>query len=178
MENDRQNISTKFTIASEQGIALLKDLTRKLAREKFAKIVAPETLENYIHAHFNRPALLAESNNISTQWLVVYVNGDPAGYARITSSGKRPKEMYHKTMMRIADFAVLNRYHSIAALESLYQKCLNAGKGYQAIWINEYKESPYVRFFESMGFAKQDGEAESDELPIPSVYLVKEQNFR
>ncbi len=110
---------------------------------------------------------------MSNQWLVVYVNEQPAGYARITSKGKRPEIVAHKRAIRIADLGILKAYEDPAIKRSLFDKCLSVCRSYEATWINEYIEDPCITFFESEGFIRQHGAPEMDELPLPSVYLIK-----
>lgn len=84
------NIITKFTLSTKPGIDVLLMLTKALAIEKYSSILEEKLLTRYIAQNFNKEALIAETNNMSNQWLVVYVDDQPAGYARITSKGKRP----------------------------------------------------------------------------------------
>lgn len=166
------NIITKFTIATEEGTDMIETLTRALAKEKFSSILKQGLLEDYIESHLNRKQLVAEMNDLSNQWLVVYADNDPAGYAKITSKGKRPKSLESKPVFRIADFAVLSKYPQFEVKKALFDKCLLICKHYEAVWINEYPSNPYLAFFESNGFVKQPEAYQLDEMSMPSVCLV------
>lgn len=165
------NIITKFTVATEQAVDTLAMLTRELAIEKFSAIIDQRMLADYIATNFNEKVLVSELNSMSNQWLVVYVDDNPAGYARITSKGKKPVSLDNKRSVRIADFGVLKKYPE-QAISSLLEKCLTVCKSYEGVWINEYLQNPLIEFFESKGFSKQPETFQLDELPLESVCLT------
>ncbi|ACU64097.1 GNAT family N-acetyltransferase [Chitinophaga pinensis] len=167
------NIITKFTLSTKPGIDVLLMLTKALAIEKYSSILEEKLLTRYIAQNFNKEALIAETNNMSNQWLVVYVDDQPAGYARITSKGKRPGILDGKRAIHIADFGVLQKYTEAAVKDSLIEKCLIVCRSFEGIWINEHSSSPLIGFFESNGFFPQKETFQLDELPISSVCLIR-----
>lgn len=50
----------------------------------------------------------------------------------------------------------------------------DAGIGALMIWINEYIGDPVIEYFEKMNFKRAAGPSNHFELPLPSVYLIKE----
>ena len=167
------NIITKFTIATEQGMNALLFLTQTIAEEKFSTLLQKQKLDDYISSNFSETTLIVEVNSMSNQWLVVYADDKPVGFARVTSKGERPKILAQKRAIRIADFGVLKGDANPAIIESLFNKCWSVCKAYDAVWINEYQENPFINFFESEGFTKQEGKLELGELPLQSVCLIK-----
>lgn len=149
-------------------------LTKELAIEKFSSLLNQQVLNQYIMTNFNEQALIAELNNWSNQWLVVYVDNQPAGYARITTKGQKPLVLDHKRAIRIADFGVLSSYLQPAVSDSLLEKCLTVCKSYEGmgIWINEYSQNPLIELFERKGFTRQPESYQFDELPLASVCLI------
>lgn len=168
-------IITKFTIVTEQGMDTLLLLTKTIATEKFSNLLAAQVMENYIATNFSRKNLLVEGNSMSNQWLVVYADDEPAGYAKITSKGKRPDRLDSKRIIRIADFGILKKYTDPAMRQSLFEKCMSVCKGYEAVWINEYPENPLIYFLENEGFVREKESYKHDELPLTSVCMIKEQ---
>ncbi|RFS21875.1 N-acetyltransferase [Chitinophaga silvatica] len=166
------NIITKFTVVTKQGMETLLMLTKDLAIEKFSSLIKQNVLENYILKNFNEQALVAEVNSISNQWLVVYVDDQPAGYACITSKGKRPENLEGKRAARILYFGVLNKYPAPAVKDALLEKCLSVCKSYENIWIDEYIDNPVLELFEHKGFIRQPGTGKLDGLPLTSVCLI------
>ena len=167
-------IITKFTLGSKEGRDTLLHLTRELAREKFAALLDEKTLNSYIDKNFNPAMLIAETNSLSNQWLVVYVDDTPAGYARITSKGNRPERLVGKRATRIADFGVLHKYQEPVVRDALFEKCLQVCGAVEGIWITDYAENPLISYFESKGFSRQETVEQPEELPIQYVSLIKE----
>ncbi|BAV08365.1 hypothetical protein SAMN05421788_112173 [Filimonas lacunae] len=167
-------IVTQFVVASEQGVKALLELAQTITREKFASLLSPQKTDKYLAAKYSKQALIDEVNNLSNQWLVVYVNDKPTGFARITSKGERPEMLAQKRVVRIADFGILNACANEMVRQSLWDKCCAVCKSYEAIWMHEYAENPLIAFFESQGFRQQEEAAAPDELLLPSVYLIKQ----
>jgi hypothetical protein len=170
MEN---TIVTRFCIGTEQGQTTLLHIGVEAAKEKFTGKVPASKLETYIGQHFNYGVLDAEMNSMSNQFLVVYADGMPAGYARITSKGERPEIFKGKSVIRIADFAVLKKYNDIEVKKNLFEKCLSVCGLHQIVWISECDRHPDLELFASYGFQRNTAVAGANELGLPLVYLVK-----
>nr|WP_295927724.1 GNAT family N-acetyltransferase [uncultured Dyadobacter sp.] len=168
------NITTKFTIATEQGLETLLMLTRELAVEQYASIVDRALLDRYIAENFHKKALIHELNSMSNQWLVVYADNKPAGYARITTRGSRPPFLEGKRSVRIADFGILSTFAATAVADSLLHKCLSVCRSQPGvqIWVNEHAGSPWIELFERNGFTRMQETFALDGLPLPSVCLI------
>lgn len=169
-------ITTKFAIATEATTKMLSKLTQDLAHEKFYSILDQKTIESYIEEQFNTKYLISEINSMSNQWLMVYVDDNPAGYAKITSKGRAPHTLEDKRVLRIADFAILKRYPEEEVKKSLLEKCLSVCTRVESIWINEYIDNPIISFFESNGFQRQPELAQHDELNLPSIHMIYQSN--
>nr|WP_121273390.1 N-acetyltransferase [Pedobacter schmidteae] len=169
-------VITKFTVGTEQGIEALMFLAKAILSEKLSNLLNADELDRHLEAHYSKNKLIAELNSMSNQWLVVYADDQPVGYACITSNGKRPEVQGLQRMMRIADFGILKKFSNDAIKQSLFDKCLAVCRPYEAIWINEYSENPLLGFFQDKGFVKREGRFQLDELPMASVLLVKKQN--
>jgi len=168
-------IVTKFTVATEQGMDALLLLTKEIAIEKFSNLLGADILENYIAENFSEKTLIEELNSMSNEWLVVYADDQPSGYARITSKGRRPGRLDGKRIIRIADFGILKKYADPAVRQSLFDKCKSVCKPHDAIWVNEYSENTIIDFLETEGFVKEKEIYDHDELPLQSVCLIKDQ---
>ncbi|MGX5819250.1 N-acetyltransferase [Chitinophaga lutea] len=151
------NIITKFIVVTDEGLEALATLAGALAAEQGTQI----------SGDFSRQSLAAEVNSISNQWLVVYVDDQLAGYACITTKGKRPQMLDGKRAIRIRDFGVLEKYAAPAVVASLLDKCLAACKSYEKVWIAEPAGSPLVALLEDRGFVRHP-----DALPLPLVCLI------
>ena len=171
MEN---TIVTSFCIGTEECKQTLSFLSAATTREKYTGKVSPAQLKDYIQKKFSTGALHVDMNSLSNQFLVVYAEGEPAGFARVTSKGSRPEMLYGKSIMRIADFAVLKKYDDIEVKRSLFEKCLSVCGLQQFIWIGEYDQNPDLDFFTSYGFVKNTEVTGVNELGLPLVYMVRD----
>ncbi|WP_052496186.1 hypothetical protein [Pedobacter lusitanus] len=151
-----QKIITKFKVATDDAINELLYLTKAITIEKYAGFVASDVIERYIADRYHDKQLIDEMNSFGNQWLVVYADGLAAGYAFLTTQGKRPRLLENKKAICIADFGVLQSHLSGAARQSLMDKCLSIGKSYEAIWFNEQNDSPLLSFFEDHSFIKMN----------------------
>ena len=158
-------IIIKFTIATEEGLAALLTLTHAIAIEKFSKHLELSFVEKYIHENFSDSNLVEELNSMSNQWLIAYVDNIPAGFVQITSKGVRPSTLDRKRAIRIANFGILKKYFDLGVEEALLEKSLSVCRPYEAVWIHEYIQNPFIRLFESKGFVKQSEINQLDELP-------------
>jgi hypothetical protein len=167
------SIITKFAVGTEHDIKTLLFIAAATAREKYGEKVREDRLEAYIQDNFNYTALPGEISSMSNQFLVVYSDGEPAGYARVTSKGPRPRLFDGKTVARIADFGILKKFDTVQVKKDLFEKCLAACGTRQIIWIGEYDGNPDLEFFESYGFKKDTKLTDLHEFGLAPVYLIK-----
>lgn len=166
-------IITKFTVATEQGVDVLMELTQALAVEKLGSLLAPDVLDHHIRHELSKEKLVIELNSMSNQWLVAYVDGRAAGYARITSKGQKPASLQGGRSIRIADFGILAKYSTSAVYMALLDKCLSVCRSYENIWVQEYVDHPVLELLEEHGFVQQEGSSVLGDLPLASVFLVR-----
>ncbi|NSL86384.1 N-acetyltransferase [Chitinophaga solisilvae] len=169
-----KKIITKFAIVNNTTLPQLQELGTKLAREQYTGLAPEEQLNDYIATRFQTQQLINAVNSFSNQWLIVYAGDVPAGYARLTSAGKRPAELEGKRALRLADFGVLLEYNRPEVLQSLFEKCLLAGNAGNAIWIHTHNAAPMLPFFLNMGFRLLDGAPPTEELALPATWLIRE----
>lgn len=146
-------IITKFAVASDRMIDELLYLTRTWIEEH------PEMVTE---GQYTKKILVDTMNSFSSQWLIVYAGGEPAGFAFLTDGGERPTVLENRRIVQLAAFAVLKAYADTDAEKSLLEKCLSVYKGRDAMWT---EEQAGISFLETYGFAKLKG----------SPYWVKEQ---
>jgi len=168
-----QKVITKFKVATEDAISELLYLTRTIALEKYAHLVNDEVIEAYISDHYNDKQIIDEMNSFGNQWLVVYVDEKAAGYAFITTQGRRPGLLEGKKAVSIADFCILKEYLPGQAKQSLLDKCLAIAKGYESLWLTEQIDSPLISFFQAHGLQPIAERNEHIHPDIQMRYMVK-----
>lgn len=167
-------IVTNFCIGTEQDVKIISFITKATIREKYNGKVPEADLDAYIGQHFTDSVLLKELNNMANQTLVVYVDDEIAGYARVTTKGERPEIFDGKRIVRIADFAILKKFGETKAGNNLFEKCLSLCGTQKTIWMSEEEDNRNLDFFSNYGFLKSTAIAGTNELGLPLVYLVKE----
>ncbi|ACU63536.1 GNAT family protein [Chitinophaga pinensis] len=167
-------IVINFCIGTEQDRRTLSFIGKATIKEKFNGRVSEPAITAYIEHHYSDHTLRGELNNISNQVLVAFVDGEVAGYARITTKGERPEILQGKSVARIADFSVLERFHETAVRKLLFEKCLCICKTRQTVWISEHEGAADLTLFTDYGFIKNTTISGVNELGIPLVYLIKE----
>ncbi|MBC8987487.1 GNAT family N-acetyltransferase [Pedobacter sp. N36a] len=173
MEN---KIKTKFTIASEEGIALLQELGEKRAQEKYTGLLSPSQIENYLFDKFNTDTIISNLNTFSNQLIVVYVEDQPAGYAYFSGNGDVPEALKDKRVVHLEDLEVLDAYKESGAKEFLMEKFLNVCKSYEVLKIRERSDAlEMIAFYAKYGFQQKGMEEISiADVTFPSVILIRE----
>ncbi|WP_440697848.1 GNAT family N-acetyltransferase [Chitinophaga sp. 22536] len=166
------NITTKFVVVNEANIQALLSLITGLAREKYGQLLSSAQLDDYL-SRFTPQQLTSDINNFSNQWLMVYADKEPAGYALITSAGKRPDVLTEKKVKRLAGFGVLQQYQHSNCAAVLMKKCLQAGQSYDALWMHEHAGNPLLPYFEENNFRQTGQQDELEALPLQGVYLIR-----
>ncbi len=172
------SIVTKFALATDESTDILLKLVHELVTEKYSHVLDWQELQEYIEKYYNPKYFVSEMNSMSNQFLVVYVDNVAVGYAKVTSKGEVPESLNDKRAVRIADFSILQKYTDHKIQESLLQKCFSVCKYVDAIWINEYRKNPILEFFESRGFLRETETFELDEIPLPSIRMIYQNNLK
>lgn len=166
------NITTRFVVVNEANVQALYALIRTLGKEQYGQLLSGQQLDAYL-ATFTPQQLASDINNFSNQWLMVYAGNEPAGYALITSAGRRPDHLTDKKVKRLAGFGILQQYADSGCREALMKKCLQISQSYDALWMHEYAGNPLLGFFEENNFLPAGQQAPLDNLPLPGVYLIR-----
>lgn len=167
-----QTITTRFVVVNEANIQALFSLINTLGKEQYGHLLTGKQLDAYL-VTFTPQQLASDINNFSNQWLMVFAGNEPAGYALITSSGKRPDDLTDKKIKRLAGFGVLQQYAGSGCKEALIKKCLQISQSYDALWMHEYTGSPLLPFFKENNFLPTGQQETLDNLPLPGVYLIR-----
>jgi len=152
-------ITTKFAIATEQGLEMLTQLIRD---------VSITSLETAPSEKYSRENLIAALNSLSNQFIVVYSDALPVGYACVTATGKRPESLKNEKAVQIADFGLLKPYQQTTIQDVLLKKCLSISTIYSYVWMEIPTESPLIAYLNNHGFHEQ-----TSHLPHNTILLKK-----
>lgn len=175
MEN---RIKTKFTVASEEGIAVLQYLGETRGYEKYGTILNEEQLADYLFDHYNRDTIISNLNTFSNQLIVVYKEEKPAGFAYLTGKGAVSEPFSARRVFHIGAFEILNAFRESEVMEALMEKCMVICKSYDAIQLIEQEaETEMIAFYEKHGFHQRTSQLSVVAgVSVPSLILIRENN--
>lgn len=168
-------ITAKFMVASEKGISDQFFLKEAKLKTMYENIVAPGTLNQYITQQLDYSAAVNELNNFNNQMIILYINGEPAGFAVLKQNNLCPEVLKGKKTMHCAHIYILPVYDTDNARLALWQKCLSISARVDAIWMELLQRDPMLPFLESCGFLIQESAAMYP-FHQPSYILIRYTN--
>ena len=171
------DIKIKFIVASDAAVQLLQDLAYTRLKEKFTTILPEKLLHEYLELKYNNRFLTTLLNDFSNKCLLAFVDEKPAGYAIFSATSQNPPILTSKKVTHLIDLEVLNAFKESDAKQALLDKFLDQCQNDQAVWIQEIPEDGVINFYTRNGFKKSEEVVNLNGLPIPSIYLVKENNL-
>lgn len=164
-------IISKFTIATEEGLAVLFQLKEAQINALYSSSVEENTLKQYIAQQLNHKATILELNDLSTQLLTVYHNDIPAGYVLIKQVDQ-PALLADKKVINLASFYILPEHNQEEVRASLWNKILSLTRHYDAIWLEVLQQDPLVPHLQAWGFEIVE-EKTLQPFEQPSYLLVR-----
>jgi len=171
-------IKTKFTVASEEGIAVLQYLGEIRGHEKYGALLNKEQLADYLFDQYNRDAIISNLNTFSNQLIVVYEEEQPAGFAYLTGKGAVSESFSDRRVFHIGAFEILNAFKESGVREALMDKCMMICKSYDALQLMERAdETDMIAFYEQYGFHQSASQLSVIAgVSFPSLVMIRENN--
>jgi len=160
-------ITTKFAIATEQGLDTLTQLARMVDAETYTTQFTSSELDAYLSKKYHRNNLIANLNSLSNQYIIIYKEDTPVGYACISSAGTKPVNIKNEKAIKIVDLGILNLYKEEDIENILLEKCLSLSKIYSYIWIEVPVESKLIYLLKSNNFEQQEA------VPLKMISFIK-----
>jgi|GEM_PF-304888 len=142
---------TKFTIATEEGLAVLFQLREAQIKEKYASKVETADLQHYLSQQLDHKKTILELNDLSTQLLTVYHNEVPAGYTMIKQVNQ-PDILADKKVIHLDSFYLLPQHNEEEVRASLWNKVLSLTRQYDAIWLDVLQDDSLLPYLQAWGF--------------------------
>ena len=171
------DIKIKFIVASDAAVQILQDLAYTRLKEKFTTILPKTQLSEYLELRYNTRFLTTLLNDFSNKCLLAFVDEKPAGYAIFSATSQNPPILTSKKVTHLIDLEVLKAFKESDAKQALLDKFLNQCHNDQAVWIQEIPEDDVIYFYTRNGFKKSEEVVNMNSLPIPFIYLIKENNL-
>lgn len=167
-------IKIKFTIASAEGVELLQKLTAQRFLELHQNQIQPSSITDFVTEKYSAEFIITELNDFTNQFLVVYVDDQPAGYALLKEKGEVPQQLTDKKIGYLRNFEILDRYNLTNAGQILLDKCHSVFKSFDAIVaVTKTENSAMQSLLRNRGFDKHsDSSFFIDTNEIPAEMLV------
>ncbi|MCS4237817.1 hypothetical protein [Myroides odoratus] len=165
------SIISKFTIATEEGLAVLFQLREAQIRNLYTSSTDTASLNQYISQQLDHKETILELNDLSTQMLTVYNKEIPAGYVMIKQVDQ-PAVLADKKVINLASFYIEPNQNQEEVRASLWNKTLSLTRQYDAIWLEVLQHDPLLPYFKAWGFEISE-EKVMQPFEQPSYLLIR-----
>lgn len=165
------SIISKFTIATEEGLAVLFQLREAQIRNLYTSSTDTASLNQYIAQQLDHKETILELNDLSTQMLTVYNKEIPAGYVMIKQVDQ-PAILADKKVINLASFYIEPNQNQEEVSASLWNKTLSLTRQYDAIWLEVLQHDPLLPYFKAWGFEISE-EKVMQPFEQPSYLLIR-----
>lgn len=165
------SIISKFTIATEEGLAVLFQLREAQIRNLYTSSMDTASLNQYIAQQLDHKETILELNDLSTQMLTVYNKEIPAGYVMIKQVDQ-PAILADKKVINLASFYIEPNQNQEEVRASLWNKTLSLTRQYDAIWLEVLQHDPLLPYFKAWGFEISE-EKVMQPFEQPSYLLIR-----
>lgn len=165
------SIISKFTIATEEGLAVLFQLREAQIRNLYTSTTDTASLNQYISQQLDHKETILELNDLSTQMLTVYNKEVPAGYVMIKPVDQ-PAILADKKVINLASFYIEPNQNQEEVRASLWNKTLSLTRQYDAIWLEVLQHDPLLPYFKAWGFEISE-EKVMQPFEQPSYLLIR-----
>jgi GNAT superfamily N-acetyltransferase len=136
---------------------LLSELGAALFTDAFGADNTPENLAAYLAETYNPAKQASELADPATQYLILEVDGRPAGYARLTIEPPPAPHSVGQHPMELVRFYFVKQWHGTGLAAVLMQACLAAAHaaGCDALWLSTWQRNGRgIAFYEKHGFTR------------------------
>ena len=136
---------------------MLAEMGAALFAEAFGPDNTPENLAAYLAETYSPEKQARELADPATQYLILEVDSQPAGYARLTIEPPPDGHVVGQRPMELVRFYFHKRWHGSGLAAVLMQACLAAAHaaGCDALWLSTWQRNARgIAFYEKHGFTK------------------------
>ncbi len=147
---------TEIRVAGIPEAELIADISRRTFYDSFAAQNTREDMDRFLNEQFTREKLIAETEDPDSIFLLAYLDGKLAGYARMRESDYLPEP---GTVNAIEIARIYSEQWSIGKGigKALMQRCLEvaAEKRKEWIWLGVWEHNQRaIGFYKKWGFEK------------------------
>jgi len=135
-------------------VELLIALGTRCFYEAFHEVTAPDDMEAYIAATFNKSAIKHQIRDVRSLVFIADVDAAPAGYA-YSHPAVPPECVKDKAAIKLERLYLRKRYYGCAVGDALMRISLAESRshGYQSIWLSSWELNDRANaFYKKWGF--------------------------
>ncbi|MDF2188910.1 GNAT family N-acetyltransferase [Paraflavitalea sp. CAU 1676] len=147
-------VTIRLADVSEAG--LIADLSRQTFYDTFAEYNTPENMDKFMQEQFSREKLMAELYDPNSIFLLAWVDGEPAGYARLREASN-PTELGDLASIEIARIYAHSKVIGRGVGSALMEHCIDVARRMNKalIWLGVWEHNGRaIAFYEKWGFTK------------------------
>lgn len=142
-------------MADAGDVPLLAKLGEEAFYTAYAEEIAHEPLAAFAARTFAPERVAAELAAQPGSYLIIEVDGEPAGLAQLRD-GEAPAGVTGPKPVELSKIYLLDRWIGLGLGARLMQACLDEARsrGYETMWLGVWERNPRaIRFYEKWGFA-------------------------
>jgi diamine N-acetyltransferase len=135
--------------------SLLAKLALDTFCESFEKLNNPEDFWAYVNEAFHEVKIKQEINEPESLYIIAYVDGEIAGYARVRHSHEVADHFPGKKTIELQRIYALQKFIGKGVGKTLMNYCLDLGrkKGAEILWLGVWEHNHNAQgFYKKLGF--------------------------
>ena len=152
-----QDVSIRISVAGAADAPLIADMSRRTFYDTFAQYNTAENMEQFLEVQFTPQQLIAEVGAPRNTFLLAWLDGIPAGYARLYDGQELPRELAGSSAIEISRIYCEQSAIGKGVGKALMEACLDVGrrKGKEWIWLSVWEHNQRaIGFYEKIGFER------------------------
>jgi len=152
-----QDVNIRISVAGVSEAPLIADMSRRTFYDTFAAYNTAENMQQFLDVQFTRQQLMAEVDDPRNTFLLAWVDGVPAGYARLYDGQELPRELAGSSAIEISRIYCEQGMIGKGVGKVLMEACLDVGrrKGKEWIWLCVWEQNQRaIAFYEKKGFER------------------------
>lgn len=145
----------------QADVKKLQEVSIETFEETFKDQNSTENMETYLAKAFNEEQLLKELANELSEFYLIYVGGEVAGYLKVNISEAQSENM-GDTTLEVERIYIRNRYQGQGLGKHLMNKAIEraTAQNKQSIWLGVWeKNEAAIGFYQKAGFIKTGAHA-------------------
>lgn len=147
-------MTIKIKKCTLDDIRTLQEISYETFNETFKHQNSPENMKNYLEKAFNLKQLEKELSNSSSQFFIVYVKNDVAGYLKVNTNDAQSQAMGNQSL-EIERIYIKNNFQKHVLGKYLLNKAIEMARdrNKQKIWLGVWENNENaIAFYKKMGF--------------------------